>query len=97
MLKLLIWTIPLPYLANELGWTLSEVGRQPWIVYGVMRTADAVSPLATIQVAMSAAGFIVVYTLLGIADFYLLFKYARRGPAESAATAPTTTTAPARA
>jgi len=80
MLRLLVWSIPLPYLANELGWTLAEVGRQPWIVYGVMRTSDAVSPIATAQVAVSAVAFIVVYTLLGAADFYLLYKYARRGP-----------------
>jgi cytochrome bd ubiquinol oxidase subunit I len=84
LLKLLVWAIPLPYLANELGWTLSEVGRQPWIVYGVMRTADAVSPIATAQVALSALGFIVVYSLLGFADFYLLFANARRGPASPA-------------
>jgi cytochrome d ubiquinol oxidase subunit I len=80
LLKLLPWAIPLPYLANELGWTVAEVGRQPWIVYGIMRTSDAVSPLATSQVAISAVAFIVVYTLLGIADFYLLFKVARKGP-----------------
>ncbi len=97
MLKLLVWAIPLPYLANELGWTLSEVGRQPWIVYGVMKTADAVSPLATIQVALSAIGFIAVYTLLGIADFYLLFKYARRGPVDPEASGAATATAAARA
>jgi cytochrome d ubiquinol oxidase subunit I len=82
MLRLLAWTIPLPYLANLLGWTLSEVGRQPWIVYGVMRTADAVSPVSASQVAVSAVAFILVYSLLGAADFYLLAKYARRGPVE---------------
>ena len=82
MLRLLVFAIPLPYLANELGWTLSEVGRQPWLVYNVMRTADGVSPLSPIQVAVSAAAFIVVYSLLGLADFYLLFKTARRGPHE---------------
>ena len=48
-----------------------------------MRTADAVSPIAGSQVAVSAVGFIVVYTLLGAADFYLLAKYARRGPEDS--------------
>jgi cytochrome d ubiquinol oxidase subunit I len=85
LLRLLVWAIPLPYLANELGWTLSEVGRQPWIVYGVMRTADAVSPISATQVAFSAVGFILVYSLLGAADFYLLFKYARRGPVDSPA------------
>jgi len=83
MLKLMVFAIPLPYIANELGWTLAEIGRQPWIVYGVMRTSDAVSPIAGIQVAVSVVGFIVVYTLLGAADFYLLAKYARRGPEDS--------------
>jgi cytochrome d ubiquinol oxidase subunit I len=80
-LKALVWCIPLPYIAIQTGWTLAEVGRQPWIVYGVMRTSDAVSPLAVSQVAVSALAFILVYSLLGVADFYLLFKYARKGPA----------------
>ncbi len=83
LLKLLVFAIPLPYIANELGWTVAEIGRQPWIVYGVMRTSDAVSPIAGSQVAVSVVAFIVVYTLLGAADFYLLAKYARRGPVES--------------
>jgi len=83
LLKILVWSIPLPYLANELGWTLAEIGRQPWIVYGVMRTADAVSPIAAGQVAVSAVAFILVYSLLGAADLYLLAKYARRGPESS--------------
>ncbi len=85
VLKALVWSIPLPYVAIQTGWTLAELGRQPWIVYGLMRTRDAVSPLAVSQVAVSAAAFILVYTLLGIADFYLLFKYARKGPAPAAA------------
>ncbi len=82
LLKLLLWSIPLPYLAIELGWTLAEVGRQPWIVYGLMKTADAASPaISTGQVLTTVIGFTLIYTLLGIADFYLLFKYARKGPA----------------
>jgi cytochrome bd ubiquinol oxidase subunit I len=80
LLKLLVWGIPLPYLACQLGWTMAEVGRQPWIVYGMMKTSDAVSPLSVAQVATTLIGFIVLYGLLGIADFYLLFKYARKGP-----------------
>jgi cytochrome bd ubiquinol oxidase subunit I len=84
LLKLLVWGIPLPYLACQLGWTLTEVGRQPWIVYGIMKTRDAVSPIAVSQVAISTAAFVVVYTLLGIADFYLLFKFARKGPQQAA-------------
>lgn len=81
LLRAMVLAIPLPYLANELGWTLAEVGRQPWIVYGLMKTRDAVSPLAGGQVLATLVGFVLVYSLLGLADFYLLAKYARRGPA----------------
>ena len=45
-LRVFLWLIPLPYIATEAGWVLAEVGRQPWIVYGLMRTADAASPVA---------------------------------------------------
>jgi cytochrome bd ubiquinol oxidase subunit I len=79
-LKFLLWVIPLPYIACQTGWILTEVGRQPWIVYGIMKTSDAVSTLDVSQVAATAIGFILLYGLLGIADFYLLFKYARKGP-----------------
>jgi cytochrome d ubiquinol oxidase subunit I len=80
-LTLLVFSIPLPYLANQLGWLVAEVGRQPWIVYGVMKTADAVSKnVSTVQVAVSLAGFTILYGGLGIIDIYLLSKYARKGP-----------------
>jgi cytochrome bd ubiquinol oxidase subunit I len=79
-LAFLPWMIPLPYLANQLGWTLAELGRQPWIVYGIMKTSDAVSPVAVGQVATSLTAFFLVYAVLGFVDFYLLFKYARQGP-----------------
>ena len=80
LLRVLVWFIPLPYIACLTGWTLAEVGRQPWIVYGLMKTADAVSPIAVSQVATTTVAFFLVYALLGVADFYLLFKYARKGP-----------------
>jgi len=80
LLKLLVWSIPLPYIACQTGWTLAEVGRQPWIVYGMMKTSDAVSPIAISQVAISVVAFILLYALLGAVDFYLLFKFARKGP-----------------
>ena len=80
LLRLLPWVIPLPYLACEFGWMVAEVGRQPWIVYGLMRTSEAVSPISVPQVAISLAAFVLIYSLLGLVDFYLLFKYARRGP-----------------
>lgn len=88
LLAVLPWMIPLPYVANSLGWTIAELGRQPWIVYGVMRTADAVSPIAASQVGVSLVAFILVYSLLGLVDFYLLATVARKGPMPSDAQAP---------
>lgn len=78
--RLLIWLVPLPYIGIMAGWMLAEVGRQPWIVYGLMRTSDAVSPVPASSVALSLLAFIVVYTALGVLDIYLLIKYARKGP-----------------
>ncbi len=79
-LKIMLWSIPLPYLAIELGWVLAEVGRQPWIVYGLMRTSDAVSPVAGYQVLISLVAFILVYSLIGAIGFYLIATNARKGP-----------------
>ena len=79
-LKLMLYSIPLPYLAIQLGWIVAEVGRQPWIVYEVMKTSDAVSPIATSQVATTLVGFVLIYGLLGAVGYYLMFKYARKGP-----------------
>jgi len=83
-LKIMLWSLPLTYLAVEFGWLVAEIGRQPWIVYRIMTTAQAVSPIDTIQVAMTLVGFLLVYGLLGAVDFYLLAKYARKGPAAEA-------------
>ena len=74
------WYDALSITSTALGWTIAELGRQPWIVYGIMRTRDAVSPIQTVQVATSLAAFVLVYGLLGAADFYLLCKFARKGP-----------------
>ena len=80
-LKVLVYAIPLPYIANQLGWVVAEVGRQPWIVYGVLKTSDAVSrSITTAQVVGSLAGFTLLYGFLGVVDIYLLIKYARKGP-----------------
>ncbi len=79
-LKIMQYAIPLPYIAIELGWVLAEVGRQPWIVYGLMKTEDAVSPVATGQVFTSLVAFMLVYGLLGVVGFYLIIKNARKGP-----------------
>jgi len=83
-LTLMIVSIPLPYLAIEAGWLVAELGRQPWIVYGMMRTADAVSSIAVSQVAVSLAAFIGVYGLLGALGYFLIFKYAIKGPQAAA-------------
>jgi len=80
-LKIMVFAIPAPYIAQQLGWLVSELGRQPWIVYGVMKTADAVSKsISTTQVALSLLGFTVLYGVLGAIDIYLLVKYAKKGP-----------------
>ena len=79
-LKLMLLSIPLPYVAIELGWVVAEVGRQPWIVYGLMKTSDAVSPIATSQVLTTLIAFILVYGLLGVTGFYLIAKNALKGP-----------------
>ena len=79
-LKLMLYSIPLPYIAIQMGWVVAEVGRQPWIVYGIMKTSDAVSPIATSQVATTLVAFILVYGLLGAVGYYLIFRYARKGP-----------------
>jgi cytochrome d ubiquinol oxidase subunit I len=80
-LKLMPWMIPLPWIAIYAGWTVAEVGRQPWIVYNVMRTADAVSPVSTQQVAFSFISIMLIYLLLGAVGIFLVIKFARRGPA----------------
>ena len=79
-LKIMLFAMPLPYIAAEAGWMMAEVGRQPWVVYGVMKTADAVSPIDTSQVLISFIAFVGVYSLLGAAAFYLIATHARKGP-----------------
>jgi cytochrome d ubiquinol oxidase subunit I len=76
--KILIWNIPLPYIALAAGWSVAEVGRQPWIIYNVMRTGDAASPVAASSVGISLAAFTIVYTFLGIIAFYLIYKNATK-------------------
>lgn len=80
------YAISLPYLANTSGWILTEMGRQPWVVYRLMRTADAASPnVTTGMVIASLVSYTLVYGLLMGVDVYLLSKFARAG-AEPAGT-----------
>lgn len=86
LLKAMILAIPLPLFALEAGWVLTEVGRQPWIVYGLMKTSQAASPVAPGQVLTSLIGFVVVYGLLGFVGFWLIIKHAKTGPAPATQT-----------
>ncbi len=71
----------IPYLANASGWILTEMGRQPWIVYGLLRVEDAVSPnLTTVDLLISLIGYTVVYGSLAVSMVYLMKKYAIAGP-----------------
>jgi cytochrome d ubiquinol oxidase subunit I len=90
-LRLLMWAIPLPYLANTGGWLLAEVGRQPWIVFSLLRTEQGVSVSITGgMVIFSLVAFALLYGVLMAADVFLLAKYARKGvPAETEAESPT--------
>jgi cytochrome d ubiquinol oxidase subunit I len=80
-MKWVPWVIVLPYIANTSGWILTEMGRQPWIVQGLLRVEDAVSPnLTTLDLLISLIGFAVVYGSLAVAMVYLMKKYATAGP-----------------
>ena len=75
--------IPLPYMAALAGWVLSEVGRQPWIVWGLLKTVDANSPsVSTATIATSLGTFVVLYVALLIVDVVLMRRYARVDPPE---------------
>jgi cytochrome d ubiquinol oxidase subunit I len=80
-LKWVPWVIALPYIANMFGWILTEMGRQPWIVQGMLKVQDAVSPnLTTTDLLISLIGFALLYGTLAVADGYLMKKYAIAGP-----------------
>jgi cytochrome d ubiquinol oxidase subunit I len=80
-LKWLPLMIAMPYIANTSGWILTETGRQPWIVQGLLKTADGVSPLSPGMVLASLIGYTLIYAALMVADVYLLSKFAKAGTA----------------
>ena len=70
----------LPYIAASAGWILTEMGRQPWIVQGLLKTSDAVSPnVSTAMVTLSLTVFVALYVILGVLDFILMRRYADPG------------------
>jgi cytochrome d ubiquinol oxidase subunit I len=80
-LGIFVLAMVLPYVANTSGWIMTEMGRQPFIVYGLLKTEDAISPNLSGGMALfSLIGFAVLYAALMIADGYLLLKFAKAGP-----------------
>ena len=73
------WAVIAPFLMNTAGWMLTENGRQPWLVQGLMKTADGVSAsVSTTEVAISLIAFVLVYLALGVVEVFLLLRFARR-------------------
>jgi cytochrome d ubiquinol oxidase subunit I len=79
-----LWTLliahPLGFLAVELGWVTTEVGRQPWLVYNLMRTVEGVSPIPPGNVVWSLSLFLIIFPVLGTIYFYYILKTLRLGP-----------------
>ena len=81
--KILLLSIPLPYLANEFGWIAAEVGRQPWAVYRVLKTADAASPVVPAgNILFSLIMFFLIYVVIAFVGGSILIKLIKKGPDE---------------
>ena len=80
--KLLPLAIVLPYIANSSGWLLTEVGRFPWVVYGLVKLEDGLSvAVSPVELLITLIGYTLVYGVLILVTIYLLTKYAKAGPA----------------
>ena len=89
LLRLTFLTFPLPFIATLTGWFTAEVGRQPWVVYGVLRTSDALNPtLGVGEAATTLVVFVSVYLAIFLAGTFYIYRLLRRGPAVAAATLP---------
>ena len=80
LLRLFLWSIPVPWIAAETGWFVAEFGRQPWAIGEVLPTSIAASSLAPSDLIISLSAFILFYTVLLIIEMYLMFKFGRQGP-----------------
>lgn len=81
MLWLLMLLMPFPYIANEAGWVVAEVGRQPWIIYGLMRTSEGSSPtVASGETLFTLIGFAGMYFLLGVLYLIMVLREIELGP-----------------
>lgn len=79
-MKIMIPAVVLPVICINAGWMVTEVGRQPWTVTGLLRTADSVSPISSAQVWFSLGSLVVFYIVLLIMNIYLMLKFAKKGP-----------------
>jgi cytochrome d ubiquinol oxidase subunit I len=79
-LRVAFFSLPLPWIAAELGWIVAEYGRQPWAIDGVLPTFLGVSATPAVNVVVSLAGFVLFYSALAAVDVYLLVRMIRRGP-----------------
>lgn len=79
-LKLALYSLPLPWVAIELGWIVAEYGRQPWAIESILPTFLGVSAVSLEQILFSLGGFILFYTILLIVDVFLMIKYIKIGP-----------------
>lgn len=86
-LRILPWLLPLPFIANSVGWYIAEAGRQPWIVVGLQKTFSAVSPNLTAgEVWLTLIGFTLLYLVLALAALYIAFRFIRQTPEHTALT-----------
>lgn len=84
LLRLSILGLPLPFLSNSFGWIIAEVGRQPWLVYGLQKTAEGFSPMVSArEVLITVVGYTLIYFVLAIAGLYAALRYIRRTPADA--------------
>ena len=83
LLRLFLWSLPLPWVSAELGWFVAEYGRQPWAIDGVLPTFLASSSVSAAQVLFTLAGFVLFYSSLLVVDVMLMRRYVRMGPVEA--------------
>jgi cytochrome d ubiquinol oxidase subunit I len=80
-LWLLMLMLPFPYIATTAGWITAEVGRQPWLIYGIMRTRAGVSPqVSTGNALFTLIGFMGIYAVLAILFLFLVYREIEEGP-----------------
>ena len=79
-LRFATWMVLAPFIANSFGWIFTEVGRQPWVVFGLLTTSKAVSQLSPGYVAASLIGFTAIYSFLAVIEIGLMLRLAKVPP-----------------